>query len=155
MIPLIKMVNRKYLINIITYCRKILLENKYLSPIQNKINTKQEITTRVIFDNTLILKGLSNIYTKDLLQKIKLDIIAQYEDEVIKLKLLLESVKEKHSTTHRTVLRNTEKLLNNLNLVNTAIDNISETQNDIITHLKEMFMLEQIEHINFTSKRND
>lgn len=52
-----------------------------------------------MFHNTLILKALSNIYTKDLLQKIKLNILAQYEDQIVKVKLLSESVKYKHSAS--------------------------------------------------------
>lgn len=146
---------RTYITSIILYSKKVLLENNYLSKLKSKYHNNKhiEIPTQDIFNKNLIIQGLSNIYTKDLLQKIKTEIIAQYEDEIVKLKLLSESIKDKHSATHRKVLRNTEKLLSNLSIVNTAIDNITETQSEIVTHLKEKLMLEQIEAIIITPKK--
>lgn len=59
-------------------------------------------------DQSLLVKGICNLYLKQVLTKMRDHTAKRYEEENNKLKLIAESPKEKHSTNHMTVLKNTE-----------------------------------------------
>ena len=96
------------------------------------------------FNYDLILKSISNIHTKQILLEIRNEIADQYDNEIRKQKLISDS-KEKHSKNHIIALRNTQKLLNNLNIIDLAIRNISDIEKQVKHHLKEKLKLEEIE----------
>jgi hypothetical protein len=85
------------------------------------------------FDTTFLLAGVSAIYTKDLLQKI-----------------MSESLDERHSTAHLILLANTQKLLNNIKLLNEALASCHLKEDEVLLYVKQKLNLAEI--INIPSK---
>lgn len=94
-------------------------------------------------DKQLLVKGICNLYLKQVLTLMKDNTAKRYEEENNKLKLIADSPKEKHSANHMLVLKNTEKLMHNLKIINDAIAETEAAEDNISTHVAVALNLEK------------
>lgn len=129
---------------------QILKGNKYLQrilPTQSlpNIPTISTETNIYNYNHNLLTIAVNNIYLKNILTTIKKEIMEKYEKESLKLKEISESPKLRHSIQHAKGLRNCEKLVHNLHLVDKALSEVETTQNITKDHIEKVLQLLSIE----------
>lgn len=100
----------------------------------------------------MIIKQLSNLYLKNMLNNMKQELEDQYTAELQKQKYFENSV-DKHNNSHIKVLENLQKIQKNLGIVNNALSEIALDDDLIKEHVYQQLNLLNITDIKIKPKQ--